>query len=477
MNCVELFARQAAERPAQAALLIPGERPLSYAELGSQAAAVQRLLQQRGLACGDSVLVFDQLSYRLYAALIGMIGMGVRVLLIEPWMPVARIERVVELTRPKAFWCNWAGRLWGSRIKAIRGIPQWIAPSTRGHAGSFAIEDVPAEHPGIVAFTSGTTGDPKGVSRTHGYLEVQHRVLSRALHVERHSGPDLCIFANFALSNLAAGRTSILVPSSWGASLLERLWSLPSELQPVTTTCGPAFLLQMLRYGDLPRLQSIHVGGALTDCWILEEAFRRWPGANIEHVYGSSEVEPVAHGDARRMVAESRARGFFQTLALGQAAQEIEADFHSDGLWVAGPHVSPKYVGNQAESNRFKKLDEQGRLWHFMGDRIERDGDTLWYSGRSAQTREDFALEQSIYQHAQSSTSFVHRTPQGKRVLIGRGLERVLPRLPLSLRDSFDRTFDVARIRRDRRHRARIDRLATIHKELSSKEQQWLLNH
>ena len=474
MNCVELVTRCAEERPSQTALLIPGKPALSYADLLSYASGVQANLRSRGLAAGDSVLVFDQLSYRLYAAILGMLASGITVQLIEPWMPVARIERVVEMTRPKAFWCNWLGRLWGSRIRAIRQVPVWLTPSIAESAKRLSIENLPPEHAGIITFTSGTTGSPKGVSRTHGYLKTQHEVLSAAFDVGSHPGPDLCVIANFALSNLAAGRTTILMPSSWKSAHIEEVNALPPELQPVSSTCGPAFLLKLLRHAQLPRLETLHVGGALTDCWIFEETFRKWRLAQVHHVYGSSEVEPVAVGDARAMVDASRQRGWFQTLGLGQAVPQTAIDQQPDGLWVTGPHVSPKYVGNEDENRRYKRLDERGQIWHFMGDRVDRHGDTLWYSGRSAQSAGDFALEQQIYACVQSSTSFVHRSSKGKRVLVGCGMPKLLSKLPPSVRDQFSRTIQNRRKHRKRQHRARIDRSATLQKELSGKELQWL---
>ncbi|GIT51150.1 MAG: hypothetical protein Ct9H300mP15_13630 [Gemmatimonadota bacterium] len=59
------------------------------------------------------------------------------------------------------------------------------------------------------------------------------------------------------------------------------------------------------------------IGGAQTDCWTLEHGFDRWPEARWTHVYGGSEVEPVACVDAREAVAKSRGRDRFQALFVG----------------------------------------------------------------------------------------------------------------------------------------------------------------
>ncbi len=84
----------------------------------------------------------------------------------------------------------------------------------------------------------------------------------------------MTLFANFALANLTAGRTSIIVHPKWNEKQLREIFSLPKELQPISLTTGPAFLIQLLQYENiLPELRSVHVGGALTDTWIFKKAF------------------------------------------------------------------------------------------------------------------------------------------------------------------------------------------------------------
>ena len=94
---------------------------------------------------------------------------------------------------------------------------------------------------------------------------------------------------------------------------------------PTSLTCGPAFLLQLIKSNfPFPSLNRFHIGGALTDLWILEKGFKKWPKANWIHTYGSSEAEPVALCDAKEAVLQSKKRGGFQTLYLGRPVEEIE---------------------------------------------------------------------------------------------------------------------------------------------------------
>ena len=462
MNCVELAQNQALKKPEQIAIWMPGKRSgksVTFSALMDQAGRAQCYLKNHGIEHGDHVLLVDSLSPRLYALILAVLGLGASVVLVEPWMPLHRIDEVMRIIRPTAFLAGIKGKAWGARVRGIREIKKWLHVSNATkYTGSqeFSSVSVHPEQAAILTFTSGTTGNPKGVVRTHSFLLDQHRILEASLHGPERNGPDVCIFANFALTNLASGRTTLLIPSSWKAKHIKQLDTLPPELRPESLTCGPAFLLRLMRTAHLPGLRSIHVGGALTDCWIFEQGFEKWPQAEWLHVYGSTEAEPVAVCNARLAVQRSREEGYFQTVCLGYPVPDIRYELTENGAWVTGPHVCPRYIGNDAANKENKKMDSEGTIWHFMGDRIRADAldGLMWYSGRSTQTKDIFELEQRVYRELQSSKSFIHTTGENTHYLVGD-----VP--PTSAIPDIAKTIKV-KIYRDRRHRARIDRKKSI---------------
>ncbi len=313
-----------------------------------------------------------------------------------------------------------------------------------------------------MVFTSGTSGNPKGIVRGHGFLAHEHELLTQRLDLHGFSGPDLSIFANFVLTNLASGRCSVIIPHRWKASHIRELDALPGELQPETMTCGPAFLQRLTGLAELKKIKRANVGGALTDCGTLEAAFSAWPDARWFLVYGSSEAEPVSVSDARRSTERSRARGLFQALYLGRPIPEIRYELEEDSLWVSGRHVCPRYIANEEANRLNKRTDGEGTSWHRMGDRIEADGEGWWFAGRSEQPLEDFRLEQAIYSLTGSSDSFVFRDAGGRRFVLGKGLDPYRDRIR-NERKEIDRIIK-ARVYRDRRHRAKIDRKKSVKK-------------
>jgi hypothetical protein len=95
-----------------------------------------------------------------------------------------------------------------------------------------------------------------------------------------------------------------------------------------------------------------------------------------------------------------------------------------------------------------------------MGDRIVADSDGWWYAGRQFQKKEDFELEQRVYTFLQSSAAFVTRSTNGGVYLFGTD---VMQRAA-EIRARFPEISGIqkTKIVRDRRHRARIDRKASL---------------
>ncbi|MFV1987683.1 MAG: AMP-binding protein [Gemmatimonadota bacterium] len=473
MNCASRVLPHFRDRPNHTALWTLEDGQISFGELGRLATGAQALALDAGLKAGDTALVLARPGPLLFAAVVGLLGLGVVVVFVEPWLPVRDIEHVLQHARPKAFIGSRLAQLWALRVPAARRIPRWIhigRIEREYGVGSFMCPDLDPDAPGTITFTSGTTGRPKGLVRSHGCIWNLHEIITDGGRRDPYEAPELCIFPNLALLHLGSGRGAVLVPSDWSSRSVRRVAHLSADAEPASLTCGPAFLIQLLRsnqeHGVFGGLRSITVGGAQTDCWILERGFERWPEARWTHVYGGAEAEPVALVDAREAVRLSRARGRFQTLFLGDPVEALQTDPDPDGLWVSGPNVATRCLGGMEGGRPVRRTDENGREWHCMGDRISADKVGWWYGGRAVQPAEDFELEQRIYADLGTSACFVHRQPDGRLLLYGEGLtgNRAWPEAAiLRCYPTLD-GIQETRIVRDRRHRARIDRGATLAK-------------
>lgn len=467
MNSVDLL--NSLEVPPGSPAFFPlGGKPCDFGTFFSQARRAEASLSALGIGPGDSVLLADSISSEFFALVTGALARGATLLLVEPFLPLREIDRIVDLMRPKLFVASLPGRVWGLRSRSIRSIRTWRSAGSlagEGSRDSKGLKPVPVvsmkpDDAGIITFTTGTTGQPKGVVRTHAGLRAQNEIIRRAGEFDRFTRPDLAVFANLVLANLGMGRGTVFVPPGWKNRHLMKLKTLPEEWLPETLSTGPAFLKHLIRSGAAPRLRSVQVGGALADCDDFEEAFRHFgEETRFLHVYGSSEAEPVAFSDARVAVQRSRNRGFFQVLHLGGSVPGVRIQTKPDGLWVTGEHVCKRYVGSGDEMKKHKLEDPSGVVWHFMGDRVGEDAEGLWFQGRSFQNPVEFKIEQELYTFLGHSRGFLERDPLGKLVFRGEGVDaefrRIRNRFP-----EIDRVLEC-RIVRDRRHRARIDRVAS----------------
>lgn len=459
MNAVDLIHEQLKSRKSETALWMPGYGSCSFEELDRMAKCAEACLRSRGIKEDDSLLLALDLSPLMYAAIIAIARMGCTMVLVEPWMPLARIESAVTLVKPKAFIAQTLGFLWGLRVASIRDIPLRISRKDllQGQARETSVTSVDPLKPLIITFTSGTTGVPKGVVRTHSYLKEQARVMMDKLEMETHRGPDLCIFANFALANLASGRTSLVVPGKWRPKDLKEVNALPRALQAESTVVSPAFFKMIMDQCELPFLKNFSIGGAQTDCALFERGFARWPEAKFTHIYGGTEVEPVATGDAREAVLRSRRDGYFQTLYLGKQHPEISIKRNGKEFWVSGPHVCPEYLGDSEASRVNKQRDTNGTLWHRMGDAIEERDGWFIYKGREQQDPTEFLLEQRLYSALGSSEAMIARNDRNELCVYAE--EPNVPTIRAVLPEV--KHIYKAEMKRDRRHRARLDRELT----------------
>ena len=83
-------------------------------------------MHRLGLKSGDSVLLMIAPCPALYGIICGLLGTGIRIVFIEPWLKINRINEVIKAAKPKAFLTGNFGKIWGVRSKEIRSIPLWL---------------------------------------------------------------------------------------------------------------------------------------------------------------------------------------------------------------------------------------------------------------------------------------------------------------------------------------------------------------
>ncbi|ORW96736.1 non-ribosomal peptide synthetase [Mycobacterium sp. IEC1808] len=209
-NVVQLVSEQAAATP-DATALVTNTACWTYSELDRGAERIAAGLLKAGMPAGARVGVMLDRSAELIAIVLGVLKAGAAVVPLDPSYPRARIDSMIDLARPFRIISDTTEVRELLNVPATRTLPA-IAP------------DAPA----YVLFTSGSTGEPKGVAMPH-----------RVLH-------NLITWQNRRPSGAVGGSTLQFFPLSFDVSFQEIF----------STLCGGGALrlLSGTQRKDLPGL-------------------------------------------------------------------------------------------------------------------------------------------------------------------------------------------------------------------------------
>ncbi|HEY0640206.1 MAG TPA: amino acid adenylation domain-containing protein, partial [Pseudonocardiaceae bacterium] len=161
---LDLVAAVVAERPDAIAVRC-GTHELTYAELDAWADAVAAHLYDHGVDEASVVGVLTERGPELLPAMLGVLRAGAAFLPLDPNYPVERLGRYTEVARCDLVLTDPRTHALGARL-APSALP---VPPPDGSLLAIAPE-VTAGDLAYVLFTSGSTGEPKGVEIEHGAL-------------------------------------------------------------------------------------------------------------------------------------------------------------------------------------------------------------------------------------------------------------------------------------------------------------------
>ncbi|HEU4996295.1 MAG TPA: AMP-binding protein [Gemmatimonadaceae bacterium] len=396
----------------------PSGRRITFGELRRSVERFAGGLASQGFREGDRALFLLPMSPELYVAVLGALTAGGVAVFVDPWVPLRQIARLAADARPAAVIGTPRAhllRLLAPELRRVRisvttgGLGSSIAARLRFDdlTGTAAVVRVPPDAPALITYTTGSSGAPKAVNRTHAILAAQHHVIREEFPTEA-TDVDLTTFPVFALSNLASGVTTVIprvdLRRVSGADPAVVLGDI-QEFGVATAAASPPLfdlLAERLRAtgASPPALRRIVTGGAP----VRDDQLRRWrdafPAAQIVVAFGSSEAEPVASisADDRLAIESPGLAGYcagtpvqavrtrIARITHGPMERVADAQSGTVGeLLVAGPHVCREYVddpgGRAFADNKVREPD--GLVWHRMGDTGYFDAQgRFWLVGR-----------------------------------------------------------------------------------------------
>lgn len=404
----KLIDHAAVTAPRQAIVTQTVEGPLhrtNWREVRVRARKVANALHRFGIGQGERVGTLAWNTHRHVECWYGISGMGAVAHTVNPRLFDDQIVYILNHAADRVLFLDLTFVELVQRLAPrLETIERFVILTDREHmpgtdlafecyedllareTGDFDWAELDERSPAGLCYTSGTTGNPRGVLYTHRSNVLQTFACSQAavfnLSAQSTVLPIVPMFhANaWALPYAAAlaGAKLVMGGPHHDAITLQRL----IETEGVTVTGAvPTVWLAMLqhlkrtgtRLGDLKR---VVIGGSAAPRSMIE-AFERDLDIEVVHAWGLTELSPL--GSACTLSAEAAALPFEQQLDLkckqGQPVfgiemkivdengRELPRDGRSAGnLKVRGPWVIAQYF----HDSRTRPLDEEG--WFDTGD-------------------------------------------------------------------------------------------------------------
>jgi acyl-CoA synthetase (AMP-forming)/AMP-acid ligase II len=381
-SILDAFAAAVQAHPDRIAIVDGKAREVSFAQLQDRANGFARAWHARGIRPGDRVLLAMSVDADLYAGLAALWSLGATAVLPEPAMGLAGLRHAARMTDVRAF-CS--SGLYGLLTYALPEL--WSVRHVRptGRAGADLDLPKPADSDiALISFTSGTSGAPKAIPRSHAFLSAQHQAVAPLLH-SNEAERDLVAFPVFVLINIASGQTSIL--PNWKMSRLDKLEA--SQLsawitdQDASRVLLPPSLCEKLAEKPIPAsLHTVFTGGGPIFPDSIDALIDAKPDLNMTCVYGSTEAEPIAHLNTTDISAEDHAAmAAGNGLLVGAPVDSIRVRIQADEIQVAGDHVNSGYLDPAHDVEN--KIPDGSTIWHRTGDAgYFDDQGRLWLLGR-----------------------------------------------------------------------------------------------
>ncbi len=373
----ELFAKQAERTPEFPAVIDPDSH-WSYGELDRRSNQLANYLIAQGIKPKDVVTIYAQRSAAVVVALLGTLKAGAAFVILDPAYPASRLISYLRIARPRALLhIEDAGEM-AEELKEFLTSLDLCCQLTILNRPTFSASDplkdysaldsnlpIQADDPAYVAFTSGSTGEPKGVLSRHG--PITHFLPWQRQSFELVQTDRFALLSGLAYNHL---HRDIFTALYLGATLYipkpqiprspDQLaeWLQQNEITVVHLTPALGQLLLAAVKKTLPSIRRVLFGGDVLTWREVAQIRQLAPNAKVGSVFGATETQ--------------RAVGYFEipdefpsnadgAVPLGRGTKDVQLLLLNNNgqlagigelgeIYVRSPHLATGYVGDEKQT-------------------------------------------------------------------------------------------------------------------------------
>ena len=387
-TCIHQFFEAQVDRTPDAIAVVYQEEELTYTQLNACANQVAHALQRHGVGPEVLVGICCERSLNMLVGLLGILKAGGAYVPLDPDYPTDRLAFMLADAQAPVLLTTPSVRL---KLPAYSGIIVDLDGSHLSHESSDNLTPIPTpEHLAYVLYTSGSTGQPKGVMITQNsvatFLHWAHNVFS----IDDLSGVlaatsicfDLSVFECFV--PLCRGGTVVLVENTLALPELADI----NRIRLINTV--PSAIGVLLDKFVPPAVQTVNLAGELLKTEMVAAIYRAWHVKTVYDLYGPSETTTYATYALR---SETEPATIGQALStttvylLDKAGHLVPIGIPGE-IYIGGPQLARGYL-SQAGLTAEKFVPhpygvEPGTRLYRTGDRgrYRQNGD-LEFLGRS----------------------------------------------------------------------------------------------
>ncbi|GAA2264401.1 hypothetical protein GCM10010430_56330 [Kitasatospora cystarginea] len=392
----ELYAKS---RP-EALAVVCGDHRLTYRQMEVWANRLAHALRSHGVGADVPVGLVVERSVEYVIGLLAVLKAGGAFVPIDPALPAARIEQMLDDVRP-AVLVTHRGLFEGGRDRATSVIDLDADAAELGALPATPVgADVHPENLAYVIFTSGSTGQPKGVG-------VPHRAICAYVDgvMPKFALPEDAVLCTLATTAADLGHTAVFGALCTGRSLFlaapeevlapdalaRRLREQPIDLLKIVPS-HLAALLDAPDAADLLPASCLVLGGEELTTPLVERVRGLRPGLRVIDHYGPTEsaVGALVHteaGDEPGVIPIGHPIANYRAYVLDAKLRPVLEGAPGE-LYLGGRGIARGYRGRPgATAERFLPdpfAEDAGALMYRTGDLVrQRPDGAVVFLGRT----------------------------------------------------------------------------------------------